>query len=100
MAADTITEAVTQDPLKAGVHIASELLLPLPGGSNLVRGDFKQAIAHAGLGLVARALLGPLGLLLVSANSLSVAMTERPLVESLNTAGDTPQRTTRATTKG
>lgn len=99
MAADTITEAVTQDPLKAGVQIASEVLLPLPGGSNLIRGDIRQAVAHAGLGLVARALLGPLGVLLVSANSLSVAMTEKPLVESLNTTGETSQRTTRASQK-
>jgi hypothetical protein len=94
MAADTLTEAVKQDPLKAGIQIASEVILPLPGGSNLVKGDMKQAVAHAGLGLVARALLGPLGAILVSINSLSVAMTERPVAESLDLAGDTP-RTTR-----
>jgi hypothetical protein len=99
MAAETLTDAVTQDPLKAGIHIVSEAVLPLSGGSNLVKGDFKQAVAHAGLGLVARALLGPVGVLLVSLNSLSVALTEKPVTESLNLAGDDAPRTTRATPK-
>lgn len=86
MATQTLTEAVTSDPLKAGIEVASEVLLPLPGGSNLIKGDLTQAVVHAGLGIVARAFLGPIGLLLVSANSLSVALTDRPLIESFNLA--------------
>ena len=74
-------ETVQVDPLKASLEVAGEYMLPLPGGSNLIKGDIKQAITHAGLGLVARALLGPIGVLLVSANSLSVALTERNLAE-------------------
>lgn len=95
MAANSLSEAVTNDPLKTGIHVASEYILPLPGGSNLIKGDVKQAVIHAGLGLVARSLLGPLGLLLVSVNSLSVALTERPLVESLDTSNSAPRAAAR-----
>jgi hypothetical protein len=80
-------ETVQVDPLKASLQVAGEYMLPLPGGSNLIKGDIKQAVTHAGLGLVARALLGPIGLFLVSANSLSVALTERNLTEHLNLTG-------------
>lgn len=86
MANETLTEAVTVDPIKAGIEVASEYVLPLPGGSNLIKGDFKQAIIHAGLGIVARSLFGPIGLLLVSANSLSVALTNHGLVDNLRSA--------------
>lgn len=83
-------ETVQVDPLKASLEIAGEYMLPVPGGSNLVKGDIKQAITHAGLGIVARALLGPIGVLLVSANSLSVALTDRNLAEHLNLGATTP----------
>lgn len=77
-------ETVQVDPLRAGLQVAGEYMLPLPGGSNLIKGDIKQAITHAGLGIIARALLGPIGVLLVSANSLSVALTDRNLAENLS----------------
>lgn len=92
MAEATLTEAVAADPVKAGLGVASEVIFPLPGGSNLIKGDFTQAVVHAGLGIVARALLGPVGLLLVSANSLSVALTNRGLTENLS-AGTHPAST-------
>jgi len=65
--------------LETGVQICGEVVIP--GGSNLIKGDFVQAGIHAGLGLVARALLGFPGLLLVSTNSLSKALTDRHLYE-------------------
>lgn len=97
--AETLTEAVVDDPVRAGLGIAGEVIFPLPGGSNLIKGDIKQAVIHAGLGVVARALLGPIGLLLVSANSLSVAMTDRNLSENLNLSGTGPSRTTTKASK-
>ena len=76
-------ETVAVDPIKAGLEIAGEYVLPIPGGSNLVKGDIRQAAIHAGLGIVARAFFGPLGMFLVSANSLSQALTDRSLTENL-----------------
>jgi hypothetical protein len=90
MANDTLTGAVTDDPLRAGIEVASEFVLPLPGGSNLVKGDFRQALIHAGLGIVARSLFGPIGVLLVSANSLSVALTNRNLTDNLQAEASSP----------
>ena len=77
-------ETVTIHPISAGLSEASEYAVP--GGSNLLKGDLTQAVAHAGLGLFARAAFGPIGLLVVSANSLSVALTNRGLGEHLNDA--------------
>lgn len=95
MAETTLTEAVAADPVKAGLGVASEIIFPLPGGSNLIKGDITQAIVHAGLGIVARSLLGPIGLLLVSANSLSVAMTNRGLTEALNVGPSTSTKSSK-----
>lgn len=68
--------------LKTGLQFASELVIP--GGSNLVNGDFKQAGIHALLGVVAGALFGVPGLVAVAANSFTKATTGRSLVEHLN----------------
>ena len=84
--------APANNPVVTGLAVAGEYMFP--GGSNLVKGDFKQAAFHAGAGILARALFGPLGLLLVSANSLSVALTDRSLTENLNEAA--PASTSRS----
>lgn len=68
-------------PIKAGIQISSEVLIP--GGSNLVKGDFQQAGIHAGLSFIARVLFGLPGAVIVSANSMSKAMTGRHLHEHL-----------------
>ena len=68
--------------MKLGVQFASEVLMP--GGSNLVKGDLKQAGIHAVLGIAARAVFGLPGLILVSANSFTKASTGRSLLEHLN----------------
>jgi hypothetical protein len=84
MAEATVSQAVTTDPLRVGLEVAGEYILPLPGGSNLVKGDFRQAFIHAGLGVLAAAVFGPIGVLVVSANSLSVALTNRNLAETID----------------
>ena len=70
--------------VKTGAELAGEYIIP--GGSNLVKGDLKQAGIHFALSLAARAFLGPLGAMLVSANSLSKAMTDRHLHENMGLA--------------
>ena len=65
--------------VKTGVQFASEVIVP--GGSNIVNGDFKTGGIHAALGLAAKAIFGIPGLLIVSANSLSTAVTGRNLID-------------------
>lgn len=77
------------EPVRTGVRFAGEYLVP--GGSNLVNGDFKQAGVHAILGLMAKSLFGLPGLLLVSANSFTKAVTGQHIYEhlGLGTSPDT-----------
>jgi hypothetical protein len=74
------TESVSG--MKTGLQFASELVIP--GGSNLINGDYKAAGIHAVLGCIAGALFGTPGLVLVAANSFTKATTGRSLVEHLN----------------
>jgi uncharacterized oligopeptide transporter (OPT) family protein len=74
-----------QQPLKTGVDFASEFLVP--GGSNLVEGNITQGVAHAVLGLAAKAIFGLPGLIAVSANSFTKATTGRHLYEHLGIGG-------------
>jgi Family of unknown function (DUF6072) len=75
-------------PLNTGVKFASEVLIP--GGSNLVKGDFVTGAIHAVLGLAARAMFGLPGLLIVSANSFSKATTGRNLMENMRQVPPAP----------
>lgn len=68
-------EAMAKDAL----CIAGETLL-VPGTSLLAKGDYKAGLAHAGVGLAAKIALGPLGLLLVAANSYCKSKTGEGLV--------------------
>lgn len=68
-------------PVKVGVQAVGEYLVP--GGSNLINGDVKEAGIHALLGFAAGALIGFPGILLVSANSLSKATTGKHLMQHL-----------------
>ena len=74
-------EAEELEPLKSSVKLASEYILP--GGSNLVEGDFAQGGIHAALGFVARSIFGLPGLIAVSANSFTKATTGRHIHEHL-----------------
>jgi hypothetical protein len=67
------------------IRFASEYIVP--GGSNLVKGDYKQAGLHAAAGFAAKFFLGVPGLLLVSANSIVKAKTGRHLFEHLGWGG-------------
>ena len=67
--------------VKTGLQFASEAVIP--GGSHLINGDFKQAGIHAALGIIATALFGPVGAIVVAANSFARATTGHNLYESL-----------------
>ncbi|HLK62411.1 MAG TPA: DUF6072 family protein [Bryobacteraceae bacterium] len=82
-------DSVGVQGVRTGVEFASEALVP--GGSNLVKGDLMQGGIHAVLGFAARAAFGLPGLLLVSANSFTKAVTGQHLYEHLNLG---PQRVT------
>ena len=71
----------TLQTVKTGLQFASEAVIP--GGSHLVNGDLKQAGIHAVAGIVAGALFGPIGVLVVAANSFARATTGHHLYESL-----------------
>lgn len=65
--------------IKTGVQFAGEVIVP--GGSNLVSGDYKTGGIHAALGLAAKAVFGVPGLLVVSANSFANAVTGQNLID-------------------
>ncbi len=67
--------------LKTGVQLASEVVLP--GGSNLIKGDFVNGGIYAMLGLAARAMFGLPGLVLVCASSFAKATTGQNLLEAI-----------------
>jgi hypothetical protein len=68
-------------PLKNAISFASEAIIP--GGSNLVKGDLKQAAIHGAVGLMAKSLFGLPGLILVTANSFVKATTGAHLHDHL-----------------
>ena len=76
--------------VKTGLQFVGEAIIP--GGSNLVNGDYKQAGIHAALGLVAGALFGLPGILLVRAHSFTKATTGRSLLEYLNVGDSTAKK--------
>ncbi|WP_199175656.1 DUF6072 family protein [Telmatospirillum siberiense] len=65
------------EQLTNGVKLVGEALLP--GTSLLMDGRFVDGAAHVVVGLGARILLGPLGVLVVAADSFSKSVTERHL---------------------
>jgi hypothetical protein len=79
------------NPVAAGLEFASEIMVP--GGSNLVKGDLVQAGVHFILGYVAKAAFGLPGLALVSANSVTKALTGHHLVEYINAYAAQPPAT-------
>lgn len=76
--------------VKTGLQFVSEAVIP--GGSNLVNGDLKQAAIHAVLGIVAGSIFGLPGALMIAANSFTRATTGRHIYEALN-LGDAPAAT-------
>ncbi len=76
--------------LKTGVDFASELIVP--GGSNLVEGNYVQGAIHVALGLIARSMFGLPGLIAVSANSFTKATTGRHIHEHLGLGSASPKK--------
>lgn len=73
------------NPVAASIEFASELIVP--GGSNLLKGDFLQAGVHFLIGCAAKAAFGLPGLALVSANSITKALTGHHLLEHIEMTG-------------
>jgi hypothetical protein len=67
-----------------GVKLVGERFLP--GTSLMVDGDIKGGLAHAALGVVALAALGPLGWFAVAANSYSKSVTGKGLIDHLSSS--------------
>jgi hypothetical protein len=64
-----------------GVKLVGERFLP--GTSLMVDGDIKGGLAHAALGMVALATLGPLGWFAVAADSYAKSVTGKGLLDHL-----------------
>jgi len=72
------------DPVEVlanGVKLAGEAVLP--GASLLMDGKFVDGAAHAVVGIGARVVLGPVGAVIVAANSFSGSVADRNLWEYL-----------------
>lgn len=88
--------------LQRTAEVASELFIP--GGANIIKGDLVSGGAHFVLGLLAKAVFGAPGLLLIHANSLVKARTGQHLHGLLGSiqlpsgnAAATPTRDTEGT---
>jgi hypothetical protein len=73
-----------QNAVQRTVELASEYVVP--GGSNFIKGDVVQGGLHLILGLVAKAVWGVPGLLIVQADSIVKARTGRNLYEHIGGA--------------
>jgi hypothetical protein len=80
--------------LKAGARVAGEFLV-VPGTALLMDGQVKRGMLHLGTGVLAAMALGPLGVLLVNANSLSLSVAGKNLLEAL--VGDDDPRALKLT---
>lgn len=75
---------MAQKVVENGVKLVGETLLP--GTSLMIDGDIKGGLAHAALGLLATAALGPLAWVAVAADSYARSVTGRTLVDHLSPA--------------
>ncbi len=64
-----------------GVKLVSETLLP--GTSLIIDGNVRGGLGHAAVGLLAAAVLGPLGWFAVAADSYSQSVTGKSLLHNL-----------------
>lgn len=65
-----------------GLKMIGEMAL-IPGTSLFVDGQIKSGVIHAAAGITAGALLGAPAALAVCANSLSVSLTKKSLIDNL-----------------
>jgi len=87
MAANTPESA---QAVKRSLQFATETIVP--GGSNLLNGDFKSAGVYMVAGVLAKAVFGWPGLIFVAANSYTKARTGRSLIEHLADAEGKPDK--------
>ncbi len=67
-------------PLTNGVKAVADSMI-LPGSSLLMDGDIKNGAIHAAGGILARAVVGPVGWVAIAANSFSNSVTGKHLHE-------------------
>ena len=63
----------------------------LPGASRFLDGEVKDGVVHLAAGIAARVFLGPLGLLLVKANSYSRSVAGKNVTELVGLGPAEPQ---------
>ena len=71
-----------------GVKLVGETFLP--GTSLMIDGDIKSGLAHAAIGLLARAALGPVAWFAVAADSYSRSVTGKGLLDHLSSGPSAP----------
>jgi hypothetical protein len=71
-----------------GVKLVGETFLP--GTSLMIDGDIKSGLAHAAIGLLARAALGPVAWFAVAADSYSRSVTGKGLIDHLSSGSSAP----------
>ena len=95
-------QPLSQTPMAHNaVKLAGEAILP--GASLLMQGKVAHGGAHVLAGFLAKALLGPIGVVLVIANSYSHSTTGKNLLKQFkpeDRAAPAPPTTTVAPTKG
>lgn len=74
--------ASTGEVVGRGVRLLAEAGVA-PGASRFLDGEIRSGFAHLGLGILGRALLGPVGVALVAANSYSRSVTGKGLTGHL-----------------
>ena len=76
------------------IKLVGELLLP--GASGLIDGNIKAGLGHTLLGVAGFALVGPVGLVLVKANSYAYSVSEKHLHQHVRElfVSDQPATTT------
>jgi hypothetical protein len=82
------TKPMNDTIVNNAVKLAGEGLIA-PGTSLLLDGDIKAGAGHVVAGLAAKALLGPVGWLLVAASSFAKSTTGKSLYENLAPKKDT-----------
>ncbi|MCM0036040.1 MAG: hypothetical protein NBV66_09655 [Burkholderiaceae bacterium] len=81
---NTVQQSNASNVLANGAKIFGETILP--GASLLLDGKFVNGAAHSVIGLGARAALGPIGLLLVCADSFSKSVSDKFLWDHMSDA--------------
>ena len=79
--ATTSSRSTSTHPKQIAVGAISEAIVP--GGSHLLKGDYKQGALHLVLGIAASLALGPLALAAVKAHSLTKSTTGQGLLDDI-----------------